>query len=254
MKRVSLVAILLLMILVSIVYSKKVNYGRVKVSRIVSVYDGDTFKCDINDWPDIVGKSIGIRINGIDTPEMKGTHGELKSLALTAKAMTYTILTDSNEVYLENIQRGKYFRIVADVNCDGQDLATTLIQLNLAKPYDGGTKDPWDVNDIIIAKAAERNNCLGDDYLLLSAIRKAENGGPGKEFGVKHPRAWDTNLDTQAGWCASSIVKARKRWLTAGKPEDFITFMGRRYCPPNDHPLNKNWVKNVKYWFKKLQE
>jgi endonuclease YncB( thermonuclease family) len=41
------------------------------------------------------------------------------------------------------MQRGKYFRIVADVFVDGSNLGQELIERGLAKPYDGGTKPKW---------------------------------------------------------------------------------------------------------------
>ena len=104
----------------------------------------------------------------------------------------------------------------------------------------------------VIASAAERNGCEGDDFIILQAIRKAENGKSGREFGVLHPRAVDTDLDTQAGWCAATIVKNRVRWVLAGYPGEFIDFLGARYCPPSAHSLNKNWTKNVKHWFERL--
>ena len=47
--------------------------------------------------------------------------------------------------------------------------------------------------------------------------------------------------------CLNSISNNRKRWIKAGKPEDFIFFMGRRYCPPN----SKNWARLVKYFLEK---
>ena len=40
-------------------------------------YDGDIITVDSPDWPDIVGDNIGIRIAGIDTPELRGTSGAL---------------------------------------------------------------------------------------------------------------------------------------------------------------------------------
>jgi hypothetical protein len=108
-----------------------------------------------------------------------------------------------------------------------------------------------------ICIAADRNDCYGDDFLILLAIRKAENGRPGREFGILHPRAIDTNLDIQAGWCAATIVKNRVRWVRAGKPVPFIEFLGRRYCPvgaENDPAgLNHHWIKNVNYFFKKYR-
>lgn len=49
------------------------NYGNATVGRIVSVYDGDTFRCDIPKWPAIIGQAIRIRVAGIDTPKIWGT-------------------------------------------------------------------------------------------------------------------------------------------------------------------------------------
>ena len=114
----------------------------------------------------------------------------------------------------------------------------------------------------IIKRAADRNGCRGDDFVILLAIRKAENGRAGCEFGVKHPRAWETNLDTQAGWAAATIVKNRKRFnLTthstgsgqAGR-EGFINFLADRYCPAeNDAEGNVNFKSNVKFFYSKYR-
>ena len=104
--------------------------------------------------------------------------------------------------------------------------------------------------------AAERNNCRGDDFIILLAIRKAENGRAGCEFGIKHPKAWDTTLDKQAGWAAATVVKNRTRWYDSGACHevDFITFLADRYCPKSADPEgNKHWKKNVLYWFRKLK-
>lgn len=104
-----------------------------------------------------------------------------------------------------------------------------------------------------IVVAAKRNNCGGDLFLILLAIRKAENGGPGIEFGVLHPKAKYTNLDTQAGWAAATVVKNYQRWQNSNKSLNFITFLGNRYCPvgaANDpHGLNRHWIGNVTRWY-----
>jgi len=113
----------------------------------------------------------------------------------------------------------------------------------------------------VILTAAERNNCRGDDLLILFAIRKAENGGPGCEFGILHPKALAAieaeprrGLDIQAGWAAATIVKNRQRWIEGDYPYDFITFLGNRYCPAAaDLQGNKNWKQNVRYWFEKFK-
>lgn len=107
--------------------------------------------------------------------------------------------------------------------------------------------------EAIIRRAAARNNCIGDDYWILLAIRKAENGGKGKEFGVKG-KAWNTCLDTQAGWAAATIMAHHKRQpLLSGKA--FIDSLGDRYCPASCDPVgNVNWKKNVWHWYQKYRE
>jgi hypothetical protein len=123
-----------------------------------------------------------------------------------------------------------------------------------AVPDEGNVRLTPLISDInIIRTAAERNGIVyqSENWFILLAINKAEGNVPDREFGIMNPKAND--LDSQAGWCAASIVKGRQRWIDAGKPEDFITHFGRRYCPPEDHELNKNWAGNVKFWAKKLR-
>ena len=130
-------------LLFSVVFAAPMEYGNVFVDEIVRVYDGDTFYCNIYQWPKILGENIGIRINGVDTPEMRGSSPEIKILAKQAKAVVQGELTTAEVVVLKNIKRGKYFRVVADVECDGRDLARILIDAGLAKRYDGGAKSKW---------------------------------------------------------------------------------------------------------------
>ena len=106
----------------------------------------------------------------------------------------------------------------------------------------------------MIFAAAKRNNLNTELAYILFAIRKAENGKAGKEFGIMNPEAND--FDSQAGWCAATIKKNYDRWIDAGCPDDFITFLGSKYCPvgaendPNN--LNQHWVGNVKEWVEKV--
>lgn len=118
------------------------NAGLVAVT-VVSVHDGDTFSCDIAGYPPIIGHHIGIRINGIDTPEMKDKRPTVRELARKAKEFSEKRLMAAGMVELRNMQRDKYFRIVADVYVDGVDLGRELIDAGLAKPYDGGRKPQW---------------------------------------------------------------------------------------------------------------
>jgi hypothetical protein len=114
----------------------------------------------------------------------------------------------------------------------------------------------------VIADAGLRNNLKGFLYPIFYAIRKAEDGKPGCEFGIIHRKAWNTDLKTQAGWAAATIQKNYDRYLKdqGGFPntyDGFIAYLGARYCPvgaDNDPDgLNKNWIPNVTKWVEKIR-
>lgn len=119
------------------------SYGNVTVTEVTSIYDADTFKVDIRQWPAVVGSRIAVRVKGIDAPEMQGKCEREKELARKAKQTTVAMLRAGKKIELRNLQRDKYFRLLADVHVDGKNLATTLLQAGLAYPYSGGTKKSW---------------------------------------------------------------------------------------------------------------
>ena len=119
------------------------EYGTAIVSKVISVYDGDTFRVDIDSLPPIVGKNIPIRLNGVDTPEIQGKCQHEKDLALKARDFVRNKLANAKEIKLTKIQRGKYFRVVADVMIDGVSLEQELLENKLAYKYTGGKKSSW---------------------------------------------------------------------------------------------------------------
>ena len=119
------------------------EYGTVIVSKVISVYDGDTFRVDIDSLPPIVGKNIPIRLNGVDTPEIQGKCQYEKDLALKARDFVRKKLANAKEIKLTKLQRGKYFRVVADVMIDGVSLEQELLDKEFAYKYTGGKKSSW---------------------------------------------------------------------------------------------------------------
>ena len=119
------------------------QYGTVIVSKVISIYDGDTFRVDIASLPPIVGKNIAIRVNGVDTPEIQGKCQYEKDLALKARDFVRNKLANAKEIKLTNLQRGKYFRVVANVLLDGVSLEQDLLENKLAYKYSGGSKSSW---------------------------------------------------------------------------------------------------------------
>lgn len=119
------------------------NYGEVIIQEVTSIYDGDTFRCNIKGYPAIIGEHIGIRVYGVDCPEMKDKREKIKALARQAKQYTVKRLREGKTIKLVNMKRGKYFRIVAEVYIDGSNLGDELIKKGFAKPYFGGKKISW---------------------------------------------------------------------------------------------------------------
>jgi len=105
-----------------------------------SCYDGDTCRFDIPNVHPFFGENIPVRLAGIDTPELQGQCDQEKQLAVKAWDLVQTTLEQAQSITLKNVERGKYFRIVARIEADGQDVSDLLIQEGLAVPYDGGTK------------------------------------------------------------------------------------------------------------------
>jgi len=69
----------------SIFISSTFAYEDVKISKVISIYDGDTIRVNIYSFPDIVGKNIRVRIKGIDAPEIKGKCQKETNLAIMAR-------------------------------------------------------------------------------------------------------------------------------------------------------------------------
>ena len=84
---------------------------------------------------------------------------------------------------------------------------------------------------------------------LADSIYIAEGGSK-----TKHPYGilahYKHTTPRQA--CINTIRHARRDWNGKG---DFIVFLGNRYCPvgaANDpRGLNKNWIRNVKYFLER---
>lgn len=109
----------------------KTTYGSVIADKVLSVDDNLVIRCDIKQWPAIIGKGIGVRINGISPLPTAGKAKNEKTRT-EAKKFTADTLAAAKVVILTNIKRGRDFSIVADVIADGVNLADMLAEKNLA--------------------------------------------------------------------------------------------------------------------------
>lgn len=107
-------------------------------------YDGDSVTFDIPSLHPLLGHEIMVRVNGVDTPEMRTKDECERAAAIKAQQEVAKVLLHARRIDLKNLQRGKYFRIVADVIADGINVTELLLKRGLAVPYDGGHKDHVD--------------------------------------------------------------------------------------------------------------
>lgn len=119
------------------------KYSVVNPVRVVIVTDGDSFTVELPDWPEYLGRSIGVRISGIDTPEIRTRNMRERAAAIAARSFLQSILQGAKSITLHHIKRDKYFRLLASVEVDGIDLAVRLIQAGHARRYVGGKRQAW---------------------------------------------------------------------------------------------------------------
>lgn len=139
---IRLLVLLLLALLLAPLANAK-HYGSAVVERVTSIYDADTFRVDIEGWPAVVGERVPVRIKGVDAPELRGKCQAEKEAARVSKQFTVARLRRAQKIELREIERGKYFRLLAHVSVDGADLGQALISAGLARSYDGGRRQSW---------------------------------------------------------------------------------------------------------------
>ena len=135
------------------IYTPKFKHNIVKV---LDCYDGDTIHCSgLLEVPDIPFK-FSVRLNGIDTPEMKSKsqvekdHAKIAKKALSDMIPAGTLVNFNLRDTDGPIEYDKYGRILAYIYTkkDGKDinLSEWMLENKYAVKYDGGTKHEWVFN------------------------------------------------------------------------------------------------------------
>lgn len=104
-------------------------------------YDADTITVQIPDVHPLIGDKISVRVLGVDTPEIKGNLPCEKEAARAAKRLVESLLKQAKRIDLNDVERDKYFRVLADVSVDGRSLSGLLLKNGLAYSYEGKTKE-----------------------------------------------------------------------------------------------------------------
>ena len=113
----------------------------VNSGRVIKVYDGDTITI-ASKLPGLKNSPIykfSVRLNGIDSPEIRGKNEDEKEMAHKARdALSERIF--GKDVFLKNVQTEKYGRLLCDVYLETENLNQWMIEERYAVAYDGGTK------------------------------------------------------------------------------------------------------------------
>jgi micrococcal nuclease len=139
------------------VFVPKLRYGKV-----VKVYDGDTFHVvcpilnalDANDPSKFLTARFKVRLNNLDTPEIRTKCDVEKKYALMAKEVLLDRILN-RVVELRNVDYDKYGRILADVFDGGISLANWICEQGLGVHYDGGHKNKIDWEELYTSCASK---------------------------------------------------------------------------------------------------
>ena len=127
--------------------------------KIVKVYDGDTIYADIDLGFNIWLNNQSIRLNGINTPEIRTKNKVEKMAGNIVTEFVKQIMPPGEEVMLisndienleDNIKSGKFGRIIGDIIL-GKDveLANLLLEKQYAVSYCGGKRELFDEEFLI---------------------------------------------------------------------------------------------------------
>lgn len=137
----TIISILFVLLSTTASYSTERNY------KILRVVDGDTVEFEASFLIPELGKTLKMRILGVDTPE-KGKAAKCdkeEQASLRAKLFTEQEISKGKKIVLLIKKWDKYGgRVLGDVIIDGKSLSVKLIENNYAVPYYGkGVKNDW---------------------------------------------------------------------------------------------------------------
>ena len=118
-------------------------------SKVLSVYDGDSCRVDLDLGMGVWLHNQSIRLYGIDTAEIRGGTPETKALGNLAKDYLKNELPEGCTALLRTYidKRGKFGRVLASIykqEGDGfqtKSLNNMLLDMRLAVEYHGQSKD-----------------------------------------------------------------------------------------------------------------
>jgi len=105
------------------------------ITKCVKVYDGDTVTVAFNPFNDEKYYLFSVRLNGIDTPELRTKSLEEKNKAIVSRDMLRSLILDKI-ITIDCKNFDKYGRIIADIyDVNGNNINKWMLENNFAQPY-----------------------------------------------------------------------------------------------------------------------
>lgn len=119
------------------------GYGPYAVASAIAV-DGDTIKGDVLVWPGLTANTL-VRVRGVDAPELRGALPCERAAAALARDFATAWLVANHPISISDVAPDKFGgRVDAHVRgANGGLLASALLAAGHARPYTGGTREPW---------------------------------------------------------------------------------------------------------------
>lgn len=111
----------------------------VRYGKVIKVYDGDSITIASKPYANYPVYRFSIRLNGIDTPELRTSNENEKKHGIIARDALKEKILDKT-VTLKNVDSEKYGRLLADIYLGDENICQWMIDQNYAIRYDGGTK------------------------------------------------------------------------------------------------------------------
>ncbi len=109
---------------------------------MLSAYDGDSIRVDLDCDIDFFCKNQPIRLRGFDTAEIRGKCDYEKRLAIKGRNFTKQFL--GTKIHLQKCKREKYGRLLCFAyNDKGESVKTAILKTGFARKYGGEKRKSW---------------------------------------------------------------------------------------------------------------
>ena len=133
------------------------SYGDAKVEAVLRLDEHVRIFCDIEGFAAVIGKNIPVRIK--DLKPADNAKDNLK-LLMFLNDLLLSKTSPPEQIVLKDIQRGKKFCLVADIEVDGENLCDLLIEKKLAQKIIAVPQEPAGTRSTPSAQAANENGYI----------------------------------------------------------------------------------------------